>query len=199
MNKTKNIVWFLSVLILCGLSISLNFLSRKPKTVETPKPQPEYNYVPHKTHKTGFSDGLDTPDSTTTYTPDEFGEGITEKSVYYIDINGDGLLDRITRKLFSTASAHSYYEYNIELKQDDKYVDITPYNFRTINGADCDLQRIQFSFKPQFKITLIYREMGDTWNQPTMANKKTFKLSNNKIKEINEKQMQPICDVKDLF
>ena len=199
MNKIKNIVWFLSVVALCGLSIWLyNMSKNKPVQQEIPQ-QIHQESMQREIRPTGFSDGLTKPDSVTKYETDEYGMGIAEKSVYYIDINGDGLLDRITRTLFDTGNAHSYYEYKIELNRDKKYVDITPHDLRTTNGADCDLQQIQFSFKPQFKITMIYREMGDTWNQPTMAHKKTFTYSDNKIKEINDKEMRPVCDVKDLF
>ena len=123
-----------------------------------------------------------------------------EGSIYYVDINKDGTKDKITKTFIETGNAHAYYEYKIELKSGDKYVDITPQNFRTTNGASCDLQQIKFSFKPKFKVTIISRGMGDLWNTPTMAYKQTFTLSSdNKMRASQKTQMRSICDVKELF
>lgn len=149
--------------------------------------------------KKGFSDGLPAPDSTITYKPDEFGMGPSVKYIYYIDINKDGTPDKITKTFVETGNAHSYYEYTIEVKTGDKYIDITPDNFTTINGEPCDLQQIQFSFIPQFRAKLVYRELGDSWLEPTVAKQKTFVLKNNNWKTYAETELRPVCDVKELF
>jgi len=146
-----------------------------------------------------FSDGLINPVSTTNYELGEDEIGITEKSIYMVDINNDNALDRITKTFFDNGNAHSYYEYKIELNKNGNYVDITPDNFRTVNGADCDLQQIKFVFKPQFQIIVIGREMGETWVEPTIATKHVYSLANEKLKVSKGKALRAICDVKELF
>lgn len=201
MNKSKNFLLFISFILLCGLAVFWYKISTTQKQAVS---QPEQNIIVDKTVATTavkkvFSDGLPAPDSTITRKTDEFGMGPSVKYVYYIDINKDGKTDKITKTFIETGNAHSYYEYTIEIKQDDKYVDITPDNFATVNGEPCDLQQIQFSFIPQFYVKLIYRELGDSWLQPTVAKQKTFLLNDNKWKTYAETELKPVCDVKELF
>ena len=187
--------------MLCGLGLVVYKKYNQPETkllqndtiiaIDKPTPAPVI--------KKGFSDGLPTPDSSITHKTDEFGMGVAAKYIYYIDINKDGKPDKITKTFIETGNAHSYYKYTIEIKNGDEYVDITPDNFATINGEPCDLQQIQFSFVPQFRAKLIYRELGDSWLQPTVAKQKTFILSDNKWKTYNETELRPVCDVKELF
>ena len=147
-----------------------------------------------------FSDGLKNPDSVTQYELDEFGMGIAEKSTYYIDINQDGIKDRITKIFTETGNAHSYYTYNVELNVDGSYVNITPDNFRTTNGASCDLQQIQFSFAPKFKVTIVARELGEIWTTPTMAYRQEYTLNtDDQIEPGKRQELRPVCDVKELF
>ena len=120
-------------------------------------------------------------------------------STHYIDIDNNGTLDRITKTFVETGNAHSYYKYTIEIKEGDKFIDITPDNFQTTNGVICDLQQIQFRFEPQFMVKLIYRELGDLWDEPTIAKQKTFMLSGNSWQTYPEKKLKPICDVKELL
>lgn len=197
MNKTKNLIWVLSVVLLCALAFVFYTKTNKSNT-------PDTNSVPvfaedFQTNYQEFSDGLNNPDSLTTYPLDEYGTGISQKSIYYIDINNDGMPERITKTFIETGNAHSYYEYKIELNIDGKFIDITPQNLRTTNGDNCDLQQIQFVFKPDFKIVLIYRELGETWNEPTMAKKQIFSIIDNKIQSGKIQTLRNICDVKKLF
>ncbi len=196
MNKIKNLIWILTIAVLCALSyvLYITYTKQKSETASTPVFSDEFVNI-----SSGFSDGLTNPDSVTKYPLDEYNVGIAEKSIYFADINNDNETDRITKIFFETGNAHSYYEYKIELKQNGKFVDITPENFRTVSGADCDLQQIQFVFKPQFKVILISRDMGETWVDPTVAKKQVFKFVENALQEKETKTLRKICDVKELF
>jgi len=197
MKKTYNIIFIISVFALFALAITF-YMAHKKNSVSDNKQTKSYNAGTDT--RLIFSDGLGAPDSVTKYDLDEFDIGVTEKSIYYIDINNDGEKDRITKTFTDTGNAHSYYTYKIELKNDKIYTDITPKNLKTTNGASCDLQQIQFSFAPKFKITIISRELGDTWLEPTMAYKQEYTLSkNDKIESTPRKQVRPVCDVKELF
>lgn len=198
MNKTKNFVWFISVVALLALAFVFYKTVTNKNAAKPEESAPIFSDEFVNTSKT-FSDGLTNPDSTTQYHLDEFDVGISEKSIYYIDINNDKVKDRITKVLIETGNAHSYYQYKIELNQNGKFVDITPKDFRTVNGSDCDLQQIQFVFKPIFHAILISREMGDTWDTPTTAKKQTFKISDDKMKSDAPKNLRSVCDVKELF
>ena len=196
MNKTKNLIWFLSVIVLCALAFVLYTTYNKQKTNEQNVPVFSDEFT---TPSAIFSDGLTNPDSVTKYQLDEFDVGVSEKNIYYADINHDNKPDRITRTFTETGNAHSYYEYKIELNQDGKYIDITPENFRTVSGADCDLQLIQFVFRPQFRIILISRDMGETWIDAPAANKQVFQMSENELQQTETKTLRKVCDVKELF
>lgn len=201
MNKSKNFLLLISFILLCALAVVL-YKMHKPQ--EMNQPLNEQNIIVEKhvvapVAKNGFSDGLPTPDSIITHKLDEFGMGPSVKYIYYIDINKDGKPDKITKTLIETGNAHSYYEYTLAIKQGDEYIDITPNNFATINGEPCDLQQIQFGFVPQFRVKLIYRELGDSWLQPTVAKQKIFLLNDNELKTYTETELRPVCDVKELF
>ncbi|MBR5354828.1 MAG: hypothetical protein IK122_01735 [Alphaproteobacteria bacterium] len=197
MNKTKNLIWFLAIIALCTLAFVFYNTYTKQKMNAQPTPVFSDEFTTNDSKE--FSDGLTNPDSVTQYPLDELETGISEKSIYYIDINQDNKPDRITKTFFETGTAHSYYEYKIELNQNGKFVDITPKDFRTVNGADCDLQQIQFVFKPKFKVILISRELGETWLDATVAQKQVFQLSENKLKKTETKTLRKICDVRELF
>lgn len=196
MNKIKNLIWILTIAVLCALSyvLYITYTKQKSETASTPVFSDEFVNT-----ASGFSDGLTNPDSVTKYPLDEYNVGMSEKSIYFANINNDNETDRITKIFFETGNAHSYYEYKIELKQNGKFVDITPENFRTVSGADCDLQQIQFVFKPQFKVILISRDMGETWVDPTVAKKQVFKFVENTLQEKETKTLRKVCDVKELF
>lgn len=183
---------------LAVLSVVLyNKISTKKTVTQTKSAQIQFNqksYAPYS-----FSDGLKNPESVQKYNLDEFEIGVGEKSVYVTDINNDGKPDKIVKTFFENGNAHSYYKYAVALNKDDKYINIAPNNLQTTNGADCDLRQIQFEFKPKFQITVIYREMGDTWDEPTMAYKQIFTLQNDKLVASQPTKIRPICDVKRLF
>lgn len=198
MNK-KNILLIIIIIALSALSL---FLYTTLSTIKNESSvEQEQTFDDEDSFDSQeFSDGLPNPSSTVKYALDEFDTGVSEKYTYNIDINKDGKPDRITKTFFETGNAHAYYKYTVELNENGKYVDITPPGLQTTNGADCDLQQIQFRFKPSFQITMIYREMGDdTWNDPTTAYKRVFSLQDNKLSASKDIKMRPICDVKELF
>lgn len=146
-----------------------------------------------------FSDGLGKPDSISQNSLDEFGAGIASVEIFNRDINGDGRADRITRTRVENGTPHFYYEYKIELNENGRYIDITPDGFRTTEGADCALQKLHFSFKPDFIVTKISRKWRDTWTTPTMATKTTYALHGNHLNITDSVQLKEICNVADLF
>ena len=199
MNKFNKIVPVILIILICVSGVMLyNIFSKKTEPskdsekIQTVKDE-KFDYFRQ------FTDGLMNPDSVTTYELDKYGTGPAQKSVYYVDINNDKIPDRITKTFIETGNAHSYYKYKIELKARDKYIDITPQNFQTMNGDTCDLQQIKFSFAPQFTATLVSREMGDTWNTPTMAYEQNFTLSGNKMVASKKIKKRFVCDVKELL
>ena len=197
MKNSKYFVLFLAIAALIALSAL--FVMKYNKKTETPQNENFFAYETTNNYDE-FSDGLVMePDSITTYEIEEFDVGPTEKIVYYVDINKDNVPDRITKTYIETFNAHSYHEYKIELKTGDTYKNITPKYFRTVSGADCDLRLIQFKFNPEFRITIISRDLGDSYSDPTIAKKQIFKLSNNDIALSEEKTLRSVCDVKELF
>lgn len=146
-----------------------------------------------------FTDGLGTPSNVRHFQPDDSGAGITEVAEYIYDINNDGRPDRITRSRVENGTAHFQYVYKIELNDNEKYVDITPKNFYTIEGAECALQKLQFSFKPDFTVTKISRPMGEDWNTPTQTTKTVFALWNGKMHTVSSIEYKTACDVAELY
>lgn len=146
-----------------------------------------------------FTDGLGIANRTTEYPLDEFGAGIAATDVFIRDINDDGLPDRITRTRVENGTDHYYDDYVIELRDNDGYVDITPAEFRTVQGAECALQKIQFVFKPNFQVIKISRPWRDSWTTPTMATKTVYELVDGTLNEVQVTPMQYVCDVEELF
>lgn len=146
-----------------------------------------------------FSDGLGAPDSKTEYTLNDFGEGIASIEIFNRDLNKDGVIDRISRIRQETGNAHSYYEYKIELRDKGTWRDITPDDFRTIEGADCSLQKLQFSFNPVLKVKKIARKFEESWNKPTVATGTIYQLQNNSLISTGKVSLDTVCDVKELF
>ncbi|MFQ6777996.1 MAG: hypothetical protein ACLRFI_01705 [Alphaproteobacteria bacterium] len=145
-------------------------------------------------------DGLKNPIETKNFELEVFEPGISSIEIFEYDINNDGLLDKITKSYYLTWTAHSYYEYKIELNKNNKYIDITPKNFRTEEAADCPLQKLRFIFKPSFSVIVVSRPGGETFVTPTKAKKVIYKLSNNKIVQFGKEQdMGIVCDVTDLL
>lgn len=147
-----------------------------------------------------FSDGLTEPTLSTNFASDELGAGITNVSVFERDLNGDGRDDRITRTHVATENAHDYDQYKIELNRGNgEYADITPTDFRTVNGADCALVKLKFEFTPAFRVIKIARPFRDTWATPTMATRTSYALSNNEMISVGAAENGVVCDVTQLF
>jgi len=170
-----------------------------------------------------FDDGLRNPASVTTHDLGNADEGITRTEVYYIESNGDGARMRITKSTFDNGTAHGYFQYKIELnlnggpaprspegpiaeatqamgaQGEGGFIDITPADFRTVEGADCALQKIRFVFKPIFQVVKISRPWADTWVTPTMASKTVYVIDENQMKILSTRPIGEICDVSELF
>ncbi|MBQ7185972.1 MAG: hypothetical protein IJR92_04165 [Alphaproteobacteria bacterium] len=146
-----------------------------------------------------FSDGLQNPDSVKRFEPDEFGAGTVEIAEYVVDINNDGKPDKITRTRQNSESAHFTYIYKIQMDIDGNLVDVTPNGFQTIEGAECAIQKLKFSFRPDFSVTVISRPLGETWDTPTMSIKTVYTLWGNRIHAASRTEDKIICDVSELF
>ena len=95
MNGTNKIIWIISIAALCMLGVIFYNVYSK----QSPKSPNVVDEYPLETENS-FSDGLKNPSSVSTYTLDDDDVGITEKSTYLIDINGDNKKDRITKSFF---------------------------------------------------------------------------------------------------
>ncbi len=167
--------------------------------IQSPSTQNTINDAPAFMPNGEFSDGLGTPQTVTKGTLDETGGGITLTEVFEHDINNDGRPDRITRTRVENGTGHFYYEYKIELNSKNKMQNITPAGFRTTEGTDCALQKLQFRFKPDFHVTKISRKWRDTWQTPTMATKTTYTMVGDTLDVADIQQMKSVCDVSELF
>ena len=147
-----------------------------------------------------FSDRLTNPASSTNFATDELGAGVTNVAVFERDLDGDGRDDRITRTHVATENAHDYDEYKIELNRGNgEYVDITPDDFRTVQGADCALAKLQFEFTPTFRVVKIARPFRDTWATPTAAVRTVYAISNGEMVPTATRDAGTVCDVSQLF
>lgn len=146
-----------------------------------------------------FRDGLGNASSTTEYPLDEFGAGLARIDVFRHDINNDGRIDIITRRQRENGTAHFTYEYTIELNTEDGMVDITPDGFYTIEGAQCALQKLHFSFTPGFQVIKISRPWEESWENPTVATQDTYSIIKDNIHLIDSRTLRSVCDVSELF
>lgn len=146
-----------------------------------------------------FNDGLAKPNAQTKNAPDEFGVGVTDVRIYNRDLNNDGRPDKITRTHIENGTSHFTNEYKIELATDIGYIDITPDNLKTVEGADCALQKLRFYFDPVFMIEKIGRNIGEDYVTPTMAYKTIYKMIDNQLVQISQTPITEICDVSELF
>lgn len=198
-KKSGNgITTLLIILILIGIAV-LAYVAMMPTADNTTEKTVRTTTIEDVKKPSEFTDGLSNPNSTTRYPLNEFGEGIASIEVFNIDINNDQRRDRIIRTRYENGTAHFYYEYRIELNTDNGLVNITPNDFRTIEGADCALQKLQFEFKPEFQITKISRPWEDTWETPTGAVKTVFRLVGNEFKLMRTAHLPKVCDVSQLF
>ncbi|MBR4891804.1 MAG: hypothetical protein IKZ34_01300 [Alphaproteobacteria bacterium] len=149
--------------------------------------------------ETEFTDGLIQPQSTETFPLDETGSGIEKKEFFSIDLNNDGVMDRIIRTRNENATAHFWDDYSVELNKKGKFENVSPEGLRTIEGADGSLQKIQFVFKPKFQIIKISRPWIYSWDNPTMATRTVYELQGDKIVEKSVKELKKVYDVSELF
>lgn len=146
-----------------------------------------------------FPDGLINPAASRRGTLDEFGVGTAQTDVFNRDLDNDGRMDRIVRRRIENGTAHFYYDYKIELNNGGGYTDITPAKFRTTEGAECALAKLQFSFNPVFQIIHISRPWQDTWSTPTKATKTVYTLQDDVMHAGTIEDMGIVCDVAELF
>lgn len=189
-----NIILTALISIVLGILIYVYYSSPSEKTAPESTQETiitEDNYV--------FNDGLNQPNTTIEYQLNEFGEGISNAEIFSVDINGDNRKDRISRRLYENGTAHFYYNYKIELNTGNGYMDITPDDFRTTEGAECALQKLKFVFIPQFTVIKISRPWNESWTTPTNATKTIYTLVDNELKLTQTIQMGSVCNVSDLF
>ncbi|MBQ8255922.1 MAG: hypothetical protein IJY99_03085 [Alphaproteobacteria bacterium] len=172
--------------------------SKEQKTPSEYIPQPERTQPKYEPNNV-FTDGLTTPKESTEYELDDMGAGIASTDVYYQDINGDGVQDRITKTRNENGTAHYWEDYKIELNQNGRWRNITPDGFRTTEGAECSLQKIQFVFKPKFEVIKISRPWRESWTTPSMATKTIYKMQGDKLVAESTQEVGEICDVAELF
>lgn len=196
-KSNRTIFLLIIVIIVAILAIILWPRSNEEHNDTTVEPQ-EKTFVMQNAYVI-FSDGLNNPTTINRFEPDEFGTGITETAEYTYDINQDGRPDKIIRSRKETGTVHFQYIYKILLNEENKFVDITPKDFFTIEGTECALQKIQFSFDPDFSVIKISRPLGDDWYTPTRSVKTTYSLWSNKMHTVNSMVYKTVCDVSELF
>ncbi len=199
-QRYKNVIT-LSVMVLLTAVVLLFYFFTKNYDKHTNNKNVTDTHIsqyvqPQEINLSGFDDGLGHPTDRViktiknqTHTIDTFNH----------DINGDGTIDKITRTHIDEETAHFYDEYKIELNINGEFHNITPDDFRTINGADCALQLLHFTFSPKFHIKKISRPWHDTWTTPTLATKTEFAIYKNKLQITTNQPLTNICDVAELF
>lgn len=205
-NTTSSARTILVIMILIIIGVLMYMLTTQDKTqsantniaVKSPINIPDNN-ADIAIDFDSFNDGLRTPSSAQETEPDEYGVGITSVRIYTHDLNRDGRMDKITRTHIENGTSHFTNEYKIEIATADGFIDITPPDMKTVESADCALQKLRFSFAPIFSIEKIGREMGDDYLTPTMAYRYVYRLENNQMIEISRTPMREICDVSELF
>ncbi len=192
----KNIIWiFVTIIAVAALAYVL--VARKNHEPVSP---PVVEYAPmQEAVRPPFTDGLKNPEYIREMPLDQEGVGISEIAVFNIDINKDGLLDKISRARFENGTAHFYYEYKIELNMGVEFKDISLPNFRTIEGADCALQKIKFTLSPGFSVVKIARPWEDSWENPTLAVRTTYVFRGDQMIKTQSTNLEKICDVSELF
>lgn len=203
-NQSGNVIFnILLIVLLVVIAVLIYMLvgSNRAKIGDTVGIEsPTYQTVSQPAERDDiFSDGLGTPQQSQQFQLDEFGSGIAERDTFSRDINGDGRLDRITRTRYENGTPHFYYEYKIELNNGNDFTDITPDGFRTTEGAECALQKLQFTFTPRFSVKKISRQWRDSWDTPTPAVCTIYELSDNALVQSDTEDLDSVCDVRELF
>lgn len=202
-QRSNIFIKIFGLIIMVVIVILVYMLASKPKKTDvsafgTGSPQISETNTKIKTSGV-FSDGLSSPISSETQMPDETGAGTVQQDVYSVDINRDGVLDRIVRTRKENGTAHFSYEYKVNINKNGAWYNITPNGFYTTEGAECALQKLQFIFKPEFSVVKISRPWSDSWGTPTVATKSVFKIKNDKMVLESSQKLQSVCNVSDLF
>jgi len=186
--KTKYIIF--GILIINAVAVGLVSCHKKGPADETygaamiapPRiaatPDGENAAEDERDEETRMDDGLRMPESVD-------GNVSTYK-------NGD---IKITRTWNEGDAAHGYFDYKITFGGRD----ITPADFRTIEGADCALQKFRFSFSPVFSVVKISRPWEESWVNPTMAVRTEYRMQNGVLTAFAPVQLREVCDVGELF
>ncbi len=196
---TIMLVFMLVVIGVLVYLLAFDTRSNDGKTIGVSAPSVSRVAPRQNAHGGAFSDGLPRPDAITEYPLDETDSGIQSIAEFNLDINRDGKTDRITRTRHENATSHFYDEYKIEINDGDILINITPSGFRTVQGAECALQKLHFSLGPDFQVAKISRKWKDSWDTPTPATRTIYKLSGDKLNVVSQDVMGTVCDVTDLF
>ena len=193
----------ITVLIMLGIVVSVfvgySLIHKNKNDVQTFGTAAVNITQKQKNRAITFNDGLGKTKDKIGYKPDETGVGVTRIETFLFDINSDGKDDKITRIRHENGTAHFWDEYTIEINENNRFRTITTDDFKTINGADCALQKLKFVFKPKFQVIKISRPWVDSWTTPSMATQTTYELINNKMVMVETKKLSSVCDVADLF
>ncbi len=203
MNTQKKSFGLTVATVLMGvLIIILIFLLMRRDNVQTEKSDGIISPMISNQDKSGdgaFSDGLINPESSHQGRLDQYGAGVAQTDVFSIDINDDGVPDKITRVRHENGTDHFYFEYQIQVNIDGQMVNVIDENLRTTESAECALQKIKFQFKPTFQVIKISRPWVNSWTTPSMATKTTYNFVNGKLVPTNVSEMKVICDVAQLI
>jgi hypothetical protein len=200
----KKLFFIFIVAILAGLLIYF-FPNEDKKEKETQQQYPTWSEQARQRQterlpeKKEFSDGLGAPTTAQEFGWDERDDGVAALRIFVLDINRDGLADKITKTRYENGTQPGYWDYRIELANVDSLIDITPEDMMTAEGESCDLQLIKFSLSPRFEITKIWREIESDWDEPTLAQKTTYVLQGNSFVNSGIVPLQAVCNVGDLF
>ena len=200
-NKDKTALFGI-IAILTLVVLGLFWYMRTPTKTETVHTHvvtqtPQLNTS--KKSKKIFQDGLGIHTSEIKQQPDETGTGITNIKVFNIDINSDGLMDKITKTHNENGTAHFWDDYKIELNKNGTWRNITPKGLRTTQGSECALQKVQFKFSPVFQVIKISRPWVESWTNPSTATKTVYTLKDDKLQVTSTEKMKTVCDVTELF
>lgn len=209
-NKSRNTLVWVFVVVALGVLGGITYLyfnnsDKKPdaaQPTEISEQRATTPAAPRESPDVGnydFDDGLRNADSVTRYTLDDFGAGVASREVFNIDINNDNRKDRITRTRVENGTDHFSIQYTIELNTVNGFTDITPDNFKTIEGAECSLQKFRFVFRPEFSITKISRTWSESWDTPTRAVRNVYTLAGGELRTSAPQQLKTVCNVSDLF
>lgn len=191
------------MIVIIGILMGVLIFNKKDANVSqadsvTTSTTPDYQNPDVISTTDGFDDGLGRADNIKTPAPNADSD-VDNIAVFMRDINNDGITDRITRTHHATGNAHDWDEYKIEIKKDNYFDNITPDGFRTTMGADCALRKIKFSFRPQFSVVIVSRPFHDTWNTPSVAEKTTYSIKDDKLIHGTPQPLSAVCDVAELF